>query len=304
MIPFLPQRRTIGDLIEEATRRFKAADLAYGHGTGGPFDEAAFLVLETLGLPPDADLNRIWRKRPNAGRAAAIAAVIAARISTRKPAPYLVNKAYIQGVPFYVDERVIVPRSFIGEILCGMGEVPGFIGRAEDIRSVLDLCTGSGCLAVLAARVFPNAKVDAVELSPGAAEVARRNIAQSGHAARIELLQGDLFAPAMGRAYDLIITNPPYVDAEGMEKLPPEYRHEPEMALASGADGLDLTRRILAEAPAHLNEGGGLLCEIGRCGPALKAAYPGTDFLWVDTETSSGEVFWLPKKDFPEDFPA
>ncbi len=158
---------------------------------------------------------------------------------------------------------------------------------------MLDLCTGSGCLAILAARAFPNARIDAADLSADALEVARRNVTDHGLTKRIRLVQGDLFAPLADERYDLIISNPPYVDAEGMAGLPAECDYEPRMAFDGGADGIDLVRRILSEAKVHLHEGGGLLCEVGRCRPALEAAYPRTPFLWLDTEESEGEVFWL-----------
>ena len=227
--------------------------------------------------------------------------LIEARIATRKPAAYLLHRAYVGGVPFYVDERVIVPRSFIAEIIRGplfQGEHPGLIGDPAEVRRVLDLCTGSGCLAVLAARAFPKARIDATELSAEALEVARRNVAESGLAARIRLLQGDLFAPVAAERYDVILANPPYVDAKGMAALPAEYRHEPALALAGGADGLSVIRRILADAPAHLTARGGLLCEIGRGKAPLETAFPRLPFLWLDTEASSDEVFWLEAEDF------
>lgn len=189
-----------------------------------------------------------------------------------------------------------MPRSYIGELLHSDlfgGEDFALVEDASAIESVLDLCTGSGAIAILAAGVFENAEIDAVDLSADALEVARINVAEHGLGGRIELYGGDLFAPLEGRTYDLILTNPPYVDAVAMEELPDEYRHEPEMALASGLDGLDIVRRILADAPARLNPGGGLLCEIGAGREILEAEYPDLEFLWLDTEESEGEVFWL-----------
>lgn len=291
----LPWANNVASAVRKAERRFESAGLAYGHGTGNAFDEAAFIVLETLNLPPDS-LRESWKRRLSRTEKQAIEETVAARIGTRKPASYLLNKAYIGDFPFYVDERVIVPRSFIGEILCKQIEgvaVSSFLDRRAQAKSVLDLCTGSGCLAILAAHLFGAARVDAVDLSPDALDVARRNIDDYGMAGSIKLHEGDLFAPLAGKKYDIIISNPPYVDARAMAALPPEYRHEPEMALASGADGLDIVRRILKEAPGHLNEGGGLLCEIGRGKEILEKEYPNLPFLWLDTETSSGEVFWI-----------
>jgi len=286
---------TLRDLLRFAVSRFTEAGLAFGQGTTGAVDEAAFLILESLHLPVD-DINPWADARLTVPEREMLLARIEERVVSRKPAAYLTGKAYIQGVPFHVDERVIVPRSFIGELLFtdlfggdGFTLVPDVtaVGRA------LDLCTGSGCLAILAARIFPHAEVDAVELSPQAIEVARANIADSGFADRLNLFQGDLFQPVASERYDLIITNPPYVDAEAMDELPPEFRHEPAMALDGGEDGLDIVRRILAEAPRHLNPGGGLLCEIGRGREILEDDYPELDFFWLDTEESAGEVFWL-----------
>jgi len=286
---------TVRDFVEYGTARFGAADLSYGHGTDNEHDEAAFMVLEGLNLPID-DLEPYWDKRLTTPERQRLADLIDRRVVTRKPAPYLLNKAYIQGCPFYVDERVIVPRSFIAEILCkedGFSQIKDY----DAITSVLDLCTGSGCLGIVAAHLFPNARVDVVDLSPDALDVARRNVKDHNLGDRISIHQGDLFAPLAGKTYDLLLTNPPYVDQEGMDSLPEEFRHEPVMALAAGKDGLDLVHRIMKEAKTHLNDGGGMLCELGRCGPDLEKAYPRTPFLWIDTENSSGEVFWLKKKD-------
>lgn len=286
---------TIRDFFRYAISRFNEAGLAFGHGTSTAFDDAAFLVLEGLKLPIDTlepflDARLLPEERKH------LAELIEARVVTRKPTPYLLNRAYIQGVPFFVDERVIVPRSFIGELIHSEffgGEEFTLIEDLSSIETVLDLCTGSASLAILAAGVFGNAEIDAVDLSPAALEVARINVDEHELANRIELYEGDLFAPLGDKRYDLILTNPPYVDEVAMEELPEEYRHEPEMALASGLDGLDIVRRILDAAPAHLNPGGGLLCEIGAGREILEAEYPQLDFFWLDTEESDGEVFWL-----------
>ncbi len=278
---------TVRDLIRYGVSCFRKAGLSYGHGTDNAFDEAAYLVLETLHLPVD-ELEPYLDAQLTKPERAAVAKIIAQRVKTRKPAAYLTHKAYVQGIPFYVDERVIVPRSFIGELICAED-----FSLAGEPESVLDLCTGSGCLAILAAHVFPNAMIDAVDLSPDALAVAKINVAASGCEDRIALYKGDLFKPLKENRYDLIITNPPYVDAHAMRDLPPEYRHEPKMALASGHDGLDIVRRILKEAPDYLSKNGGLLCEVGSGRFLLEAEYPHLDFLWLDTETSEGEVFWL-----------
>ena len=290
---------TIRDFLRYAVRRFTAAELAFGHGSDNARDEAAFLILEGLHLPIDR-IDPVLERKLSAAERRRLGELIEARVATRKPAAYLLGRAYVGGVPFHVDERVIVPRSFIGEILRGplfQGERAGLIGDAQEVRGVLDLCTGSGSLAVLAARAFPRARIDATEISADALEVARRNVEESGAAARIRLLHGDLFAPVAGERYDLILANPPYVDAEGMAALPREYRHEPALALDGGADGLHLIRRILAQAPAHLAPKGGLLCEVGRGKAPLEAEFP-LPFLWLDTEASSGEVFWLSAESF------
>lgn len=285
--------RTLGDFVEFAESAFRESGIAFGHGTADERDEAAFIALEGLGLPI-YDLDENWDRILNDAERKRLTGLCSARIDTRKPAPYLLNKAYIQGLPFYVDERVIVPRSFIAEILCredGFSGIPDY----ESVKSVLDLCTGSGCLAILAAYLFPNAQVDAVDLSKEALDVAKRNVAEHALEKRVTLYEGDLFAPLAGKRYDVILTNPPYVDKEGMDALPPEFRHEPAMALAAGDDGMEIVHRIMAEAKTHLNDGGGMMCELGRCGPALEAAYK-NPFLWIATENSEGEVFWIKKK--------
>jgi ribosomal protein L3 glutamine methyltransferase len=279
---------TLGDFFRFAVRRFKAARLAYGHGTTNAVDEAAFMLLEALRLPIHT-IDPWLGLKPTAAERARLLTLIDARVSLRMPAPYLLGAAYMRGVRFHIDRRALIPRSFIGDILAD-GALPHDPRR---VRRVLDLCTGSGCLAILAALAFPRAAVDAVDLSAGALAVARRNVATHRLGDRITLHRGDLFQPLGAARYDLIISNPPYVDAGGMAKLPPEYRHEPRMALAAGADGLELVRRILAAAPRHLRKGGGLLCEIGRGRAPLERAYPTTPFVWLDTEQSEGEVFWL-----------
>jgi ribosomal protein L3 glutamine methyltransferase len=285
--------RTLGNFVEFASNAFRESGIAFGHGTDNERDEAAFVALEGLGLPID-DLDGNWDRILNDGEREKLLGITNARIETRKPASYLLNKAYIQGLPFYVDERVIVPRSFIAEILChenGFSGIPDY----ESVKSVLDLCTGSGCLAILAAYLFPNAKVDAVDLSKDALDVARRNVSDHNLTKRVTLYEGDLFAPIQGKTYDIILTNPPYVDKEGMDALPAEFRHEPAMALAAGDDGMEIVHRIMTEAKPHLNDGGGMMCELGRCAPALETAYK-NPFLWLSTENSDGEVFWIKKK--------
>ena len=294
--------RTLLDFVRYATSRFVEAKLVFAHGTSDPVAEAAFLVCETLHLHPD-QFEGFAAARVTVLEANAILEMIERRISTRKPTAYLVNKAYMRGLPFYVDARTIVPRSFIGELLdshfSGQDGQDGgsLIADPASVETVLDLCTGSGCLAVLASRRFPNARVDAVDISGDALDVAARNIAEYGLQDRVRLHRGDLFQAIGERRYDLIISNPPYVDAAGMAALPRECRAEPSLAFDGGADGLDIIRRILKDARRHLTSKGGLLCEIGRCRPALEAAIPHTGFLWLDTEESEGEVFWIDASD-------
>ncbi len=292
------------DWLRYAIGRFRAARLAFGHGATTALDEAAYIILEALHLPIDA-LDPFLDAKLTRAERAKLDALIEARVTTRKPAAYLLNRAYIQGVPFYVDERVIVPRSFIGELLMtAFAEDNALIGDPAGVSRVLDLCTGGGSLAILAARVFPNAHVDAVDLSADALEVAKRNVEEHGLEDRVRLVHGDLFAPLEGRRYDLILTNPPYVDAEALAEFPPEYAAEPRMAHAGGEDGLAIVRRILEAAPGHLTPEGVLICEVGRGGAALTGEYPDLPFVWLDTEESEGEVFLLRAGDFPKPKPA
>ena len=297
---------TLLDFLRYAVSRFTEAELVFAHGTTDPVAEAAFLVCETLHLHPD-QFESFATARVTAAEGKNILDLIERRVTTRKPAAYLVNKIYMRGLPFYVDERTIVPRSFIGELLdshFGRQENDEYdeddgslIGDPASIRSVLDLCTGSGCLAILASRNFPNAAIDAVDIAKDALEVAARNVRDYALEDRLTLYRGDLFKPLGGKRYDLIISNPPYVDAEGMASLPRECRAEPKLAFDGGADGLDIVRRILDGATAHLTPQGGLLCEIGRCRPQLEAAYPQLPLLWLDTADSEGEVFWIAAAD-------
>src|SRR5215831_9403673 len=286
---------TILDHVRYAVTQFSAAQLVFAHGTSDPVAEAVFLVCECLHLPPDR-FNVFADARVAHHEQKKIFDLIDARIRTRKPAAYLMQKAYLRGVPFYVDERAIVPRSYLGEILDDelfAGEEPSLIDDPRAVERVLDLCTGSGCLAVLAARQFPNAVIDAVDISADALAVAARNVAAHGLKERITLHRGDLFGPIGDARYDLIVSNPPYVDAPGMAALPLECRHEPALALDGGRDGIAVVRRIIENAGRHLTADAGLLCEVGRDRAILEKTYPQMRFLWLDTEDSSGEVFWL-----------
>jgi ribosomal protein L3 glutamine methyltransferase len=295
---------TLRDVLRYAVSVFSAADLHYGHGSATALDEAVFLILESLHLPVD-DFNAFADARLTAREKALLGERIALRIEKRLPAAYLTGRSWLAGVPFRSDARALAPRSFIAELLRsplfdGSGQGMALVEDPESVTSVLDLCTGGGSLAILAAYAFPNAEIDAADLSSDALSLAGENVAEHGLEDRVRLVQGDLFAAVEGRSYDLIITNPPYVGRETMENLPPEFRHEPEMALASGEDGFDIVRRILGEAKAHLNPGGGLICEIGTDREILEADYPDIPFLWLDTEGSEGEVFWLEQDQLPE----
>lgn len=280
---------TVRDLLRYAVSRFAVAGLSYGHGTSNGPDEAAFLILETLRLPID-DLEPWLDARLTRAERLLLLSRFEARIATRKPAPYLTGSAYIKGHRFIVDERTIVPRSFIGEILC---DNPEYIADPAHVGRVLDLGTGGGSLAILAALAFADATLDAVDLSAPALALARLNIRSYGLEDRIGLLEGDLFAPVGTSRYDLIVANPPYVTTASLAAFPPEFAAEPRLAHDGGADGLDIVRRVIADAGRHLEPDGVLIVEIGAGRSVLEAAYPKLPFEFLDTETSAGEVFRL-----------
>lgn len=285
---------TIVDFVRYAATRFAGAKLAYGQGTFDPVEEATFLVAEALHLPVNG-IDPFLPARMTAAERRRIFALIEERIRRRVPAAYLLNCAYLQGMRFTIDKRVIVPRSYLAELLYSeafKGEEP-LIDR-NAVKRVLELCTGSGCLAVLACDVFPHARVDAIDISNDALQVAAINVAEHDLEDRITLRKGDLYEPIGDATYDIILANPPYVTPKSIAELPPEYAHEPRLALAGGVDGMDIVRRILGGAGTHLNEDGGLLCEVGRGRAFLERDHAKTDFLWLDTAASSGEVFWLP----------
>ena len=264
---------TLAELIARVEHRFSAAPLFYGHGTDNAHDEAAWLVLRGLGLPFNADL------RAPATQIERVEGLTDRRIRERIPLAYLLKEAWLAGQPFYVDERVIVPRSHIAELL------PSF--RRRPIKRALDLCTGSGCLAVLAAQAFRAAAVDAIDLSPAALAIARKNVARHRLGRRVHVKRSDLFTALRGVRYDLIVTNPPYVSAKAMARLPAEYQHEPRLALVGGTDGLDLVARILAEAAEHLQPEGLLVCEIGDGKPAVQKRFRGLKLEWLKAEVFS-----------------
>ena len=289
--------RRLGEAVRDGAQRLEDAQVAFGHGTSDAAQEALWLACGVLGMTWQETCDSLDMPLA-AERDKALADLVTRRIATRKPAAYLLHEAWLGKHRFYVDERVIVPRSFIFELM-PTGDrplVPPFGTSGLSPVSVLDLCTGSGCLAILAALAFPQASVDAADLSAAALEVAKRNVADYQLGGRIRLVESDLFAGLKGRKYDLIISNPPYVKASAMRKLPEEYRREPAMALASGVDGLEHVRVILAQAHRHLNPGGLLVVEIGRNRKALEKAYPGLPFEWPRTSGGAGFVFTLPRE--------
>lgn len=283
-------------MLREAVTLFKRAGLAFGHGTQNARDEAAYLILHTLKLPP-GELDSVLDRRLKPDELESVRAVLQRRVRERKPAAYLTREAWLGTFSFYVDERAIVPRSFIAELL-REGLAP-WVVNPRKVRSVLDLCTGSGCLAVLAAHAFPRAQVDAADLSAEALQVARRNVKDYALGKRVRLVQTDLFDRLSERRYDLILSNPPYVDAAAMRALPSEYRHEPRLALAGGRDGLALVRRILTQAAVQLQPEGMLIVEIGHNRAALEAAYPRLPFTWLETSAGEDYVFMLRREELP-----
>ena len=288
---------TLRDHLRYAVSRFTAAGLFFGHGSDNAWDEAAYLTLHTLNLPldrlePFLDARLLPQERD------ALLEIYRRRCEDRLPAAYLTSEAWLGGHRFYVDERVIVPRSFIAELL--QEHLAPWVDDPWSVQTALDLCTGSGCLAILTALAFPEARVDAVDLSPEAISVAERNVAEYRLHDRVEIIRSDAFSKLQGRRYDLIISNPPYVNADSVAALPPEYLHEPVMALGSGRDGLDFTRIILREAKRHLTEDGLLVVEIGHNRAELEAAYPTLPFTWLDTAAGDEFVFLLHAADLPD----
>jgi ribosomal protein L3 glutamine methyltransferase len=286
-----PKLPTVIELIEAGAQQFDAAGLVYGHGTSNAFDEAAWLVLWQLGLPLD-DLDSVAARAVTAAEQAQVTALLQERISTRKPAAYLTREAWLQGVPFYVDERAIVPRSFIAELLAN-GNIDAWLG--VHTQRVLDLCTGNGSLAVLAALAWPEVSVDGADLSTDALAVARINVDKHGLQDRVTLLPSDGLANVRG-PYDLILCNPPYVNAQSMSALPAEYRAEPELALAGGSDGMDFIRRLLAEAPAQMSEHAVLVLEIGNEREHFEAAFPRLEAAWLETSAGDEQVLLITRE--------
>ena len=281
--------RTVADFIGWTERRFTGAGLYFGHGTDNPLDEAAWLVGSALNLSPH-ELDEHLQDEPTPPQQDAIRALVETRIRTRQPLAYLLKEAWFSGLKFYVDERVIVPRSLTAEFITE--QFQPWINPAR-VRRILDLCTGSGCMAIACAYAFPAASVDATDISQAALAVARLNVENHGLGERIRLQRSDLFSALKNERYDLIVTNPPYVAHDEMQTLPPEYRHEPALALASGAQGLDAVVRILADAPSHLNPGGLLVAEVGNSDERLQKKFPAVPFTWLTTSAGDESVFLL-----------
>jgi ribosomal protein L3 glutamine methyltransferase len=289
--------QTIRDWLRYAVSRFENSDIFYGHGTDNSYDEAVWLIMSALHLPHDT-LNNFLDARLTTEESQHLATLIEKRVTDHIPTAYLVNEAWLRGFKFYVDERVIVPRSFIAELL--EDGLQPWVEFPEMVESAADICTGSGCLGILLADAFPNAHIDVVDISPDAIDVCNINIGRYGLEHQIQAVQSDMFTALKGRKYDVIISNPPYVDAPSMSELPEEYRKEPQLALGSGVAGLDHTHTLLTQAAEYLNDGGILVVEIGHNRDALHEAYPELPFTWLDTSAGDQFVFMLTKEDLIE----
>ena len=285
--------KTIRDVLRHAVSEFERSNVSLGQGTQSAFDEAAFLVLRTLNLPPDL-LEPFLDANLTSDEIELVLRNIALRSRDKIPAPYILNEAWLRDYKFYVDERVLIPRSHIADIL--MDQIDTWIPDPENINCALDLCTGSGCLAILLAEVFGAASVDAIDISEDALAVAQKNITNYNLQDRIKLIEGDLLTGTQ-KQYDLIISNPPYVDATAMKDLPKEFQKEPALALAGGDEGIDLVRQIIEKAPTNLTNDGLLIVEVGRDRVALEKAFPNIPFTWVTTQASEDSVFLLTRED-------
>lgn len=292
----LAELHTIPDFVRWGTSRFNEAGIYYGHGSDNAVDDALTLVLHALHLPHKLP-PELMHARLTMEEREKVVKLLRRRLEERMPVPYLTHEAWFAGLPFYVDERVLIPRSPVVEVI-----EQGFEPWIESARveSILDLCTGSGCIAIACASAFPEARVDAVDISPEALEVCRINIEKLGVDDQVMAIKSDLFAQLGGRMYDVIISNPPYVDAHDMATLPAEYKHEPSLALAAGDDGLDIVRRILSEALDYLNPAGILVVEVGNSQQALIEAFPDIPFAWLEFERGEAEVFLLTREDLVE----
>ena len=287
---------TVRDWLRWAMSRFNEAGLYFGHGCDNAYDEAAWLILHTLHLPLDR-LEPFLDARLTHSERLALLNILQQRITRRLPAAYLTGEAWLGEFRFYVDERVIVPRSYFAELL-EEGLSP-WVQQPASINSALDLCTGSGCLAILMAHTFPDALIDAVDLSADALAVAARNVSEYGLQDHLTLIESNLFEKLAGRRYDLILSNPPYVTDQSMAELPPEYRHEPPLALAAGSDGLDIVRRILSSAKNHLTDDGLLMVEVGHNADLVETAYPDVPFTWIDATGGEARIFLLTREQLP-----
>lgn len=281
---------SIAEFYEAAVPQLENAGLSFGHGCTCAEDEVAWLISATLDIPFD-ELDKFWSDTLTDEQRTTLTQRLDERCTTKAPLAYILGEAWLGPYIFKIDRRVIVPRSFIAELL--MVDLSPWVQNPDAITRVADICTGSGCLAILSALHFPNSQVDAVDLSPEALEVARINVDLYGLQDRLKLHQGDLMAPLLDQKYDIIISNPPYVDAASMDALPDEYRHEPEMALAGGNDGLDLVHTLLRQAAKTLNPGGWLIVEIGHNRGVMDAAYPDLPLVWLDTDGGSDFVFMV-----------
>lgn len=286
---------TISDMVRWTVSRFNAADLFYGHGTDNPWDEALHLILPSLYLPLDIP-QEVYASRLTLSERHRIVENVIQRVHHKVPVPYITNKAWFCGHEFYVDQNVLIPRSPIGELInnhfCGL--------ISEEPQRILDLCTGSGCIAIACAYEFPFSEVDAVDISPEALSITEHNIAEHGMQERVTPIRSDLFSELLPIQYDVIVTNPPYVDQEDMDDLPDEFKIEPELALAAGNDGLDLVRIILANADRYLTDDGILICEVGNSMVHLTAEYPDVPFVWLSFENGGDGVFMLTKSQLEE----
>ena len=295
--PIKDELFTIGDYLRFATSEFNQAELFFGHGTNNAWHEAITLVMFALNLPTELK-EEVFNCRLTSNEKTAVLALIERRIVEQLPAAYLTNHALFVGLPFYVDERVLVPRSPIGELIEQYFS-PRF-SQENPPNRILDLCTGSGCIAIACAVAFPEAEVDALDLSVDALNVAQINIENHGLSEQVIPIQSDVFSGVEGQSYDLIVTNPPYVDQEDVDALPQEYLHEPEMGLGSGVDGLDIVREILSQAANHLNDNGVLICEVGNSQMHVEYVYPQVPFTWLSFENGGHGVFMLTKSQLTE----
>jgi len=288
--------QTVRDWIRYSVSRLEQSQVFFGHGTSNAYDESVWLVMSALHLPLDT-LDNFIDARVLPEEAKQLQHLIQRRVTERIPTAYLLREAWLRGFKFYVDERVIVPRSFIAELLDN--SLHPWVEYPELITSAADICTGSGCLGILLADAFPDAEIDVIDISPDAIDVANINIRQYQLEHQVHAIQSDMFSALQGKRYDLIISNPPYVDAQAMAQLPDEYRNEPQLALGSGADGLDHTHTLLHEAGNYLNDDGLLVVEIGHNRDALLDAYPDTPFTWLEVDAGDQFVFLLRKADLP-----